>query len=783
MSKGKGFIAIFVGIFLFSVVHAEDFWIPTNGPHGCSVLYLAVSSTGRVMIQLSDSRFFTSDDSGISWQALSCPFTQIDYISDLGTNRFHVVSGSKIYRSDENAANWQIFSSNIPYSSMRSIYYDKHAGFYYIGTNGGGIFRSHDEGINWQQIGQRFKDDQADIISVAVNTLGYIYVSQHKTYPSTYICSISRSTDNGTSWTNIMETHPSNKIPLLLAPNDSIFAMSQDNGWVRSDDNGNSWNIISMGTYSQLYGILTDNSIIGTNSDHPLMISFNAGNNWSDISISAYPSKLGCTFYFDPFLAASGYDHINGYYFIGNQAGIFRSADNGASWISLNGNIPLTEIYQFASDINGYLYSSTNSGIFRTTNNGNAWEQFGKWMPSLPTGIFIKGIENVFFAKTRNYTLYRSDDGAENWNKLSDSESIIDICTDNAGVLYGLKYYYNPYYSIKYITSTDRGMTWSEKAANIDHPIKILRNSKGSLFVFSEGSTSLPFGNRIYRSSDNGNSWNLINDGGDKYVLFDVICDKNDRLFASGSYLSDENNGYLWRSYDYGDHWEIIQGNEIGPSFNLVVGPGNIIVGSYTDTSHLPESYGFKVVQSNDFGNSWENISAGLPDQAGKINAIAFDGDGYMYVGGYFKNHEPILNLNYGTGVYRSKNAFPKLPELIIDKSEIDFGSVDHNNQIKAIPIKFINIGDEDLETTITIHGANSNQFTLNAGSNHVVVPHSISNSYSFNITFDPQLPENGNRKEGYLWVDHNDPRKSSPIVINLVGYSVPVELSSFAVE
>jgi ligand-binding sensor domain-containing protein len=95
-------------------------------------------------------------------------------------------------------------------------------------------------------------------------------------------------------------------------------------------------------------------------------------------------SSIGTSFAFAQSTAANGpiekgnvtsFASIGAMLFAGSYEGVFRSANNGASWMSVNAGLTNTQITALAS-VGPYLFAGTGDGggIFISTDNGSKWQ-------------------------------------------------------------------------------------------------------------------------------------------------------------------------------------------------------------------------------------------------------------------------------------------------------------------------------------------------------------------------------------------------------------------------
>ncbi|HLF36188.1 MAG TPA: YCF48-related protein [Cyclobacteriaceae bacterium] len=106
----------------------------------------------------------------------------------------------------------------------------------------------------------------------------------------------------------------------------------------------------------------------------------------------------------------------------------------------------------------------------------------------------------------------------------------------------------------------------------------------------------------LFRSDDHGKSWNDINDDSTR-VQIKTLAVTGDTLFASNEPYG-ENTVRIFRSFDGGQSWSVIgAGLDIGYRISSI----NI----YENKVFITAS---KCYRSEDFGNSWQDISVTLPE-------------------------------------------------------------------------------------------------------------------------------------------------------------------------
>ena len=134
----KNLINTFFSISLILVLStgtlpAQDFWEPTNGPFGDSVISLAINSTGHIFAGTEFGGVFRSTDNGDIWTELNNGLTATN-VSSLAINS---------------------------------------TGHIFAGSFGGGVFRSTDNGDTWTEINNGLTN--TFVYSLAINSTGHIF--------------------------------------------------------------------------------------------------------------------------------------------------------------------------------------------------------------------------------------------------------------------------------------------------------------------------------------------------------------------------------------------------------------------------------------------------------------------------------------------------------------------------------------------------------------------------------------------------------------------------------
>jgi hypothetical protein len=213
--------------------------------------------------------------------------------------------------------------------------------------------------------------------------------------------SVSLSTDNGTSWTEVntglTSTHSMSLIisgtNVITGTPDGVF-VSSNNGasWLstnltsiassfvicgttifagcyggvfKSNDNGLSWSATSLTTNVYSLAVSGNTIFAGADEDTEMFFSTDNGTNWTATGLEGYNVFV---------LAVCG---PNIFASVGG-GGVFMSSNNGASW-TLVTNVP--DILSYAVSGNNF-FVGTSDGVYVSTDNGLSWNAWNSNLTS-----------------------------------------------------------------------------------------------------------------------------------------------------------------------------------------------------------------------------------------------------------------------------------------------------------------------------------------------------------------------------------------------------------------
>lgn len=233
-----------------------------------------------------------------------------------------------------------------------------------------------------------------------------------------------------------------------------------------------------------------------------------------------------------------------GWLFAGNDYyGVFKSNDFGEHWISTGPGLPNSMIYSLVVNKNGVIYAGTDgSGVYRSTNNGDTWisSSIGLSIASVYC-LAIDSAGAIYAGSVNGVGFFsRSDDDGLSWKRADNSAgwSVGSIVVNSKGHIFISTF-------SEILRSTDKGTTWIKA----DHSLRDIRgitvDRNDNLFVGGWEN------NHIYKSTDNGDDWNLLSNDSTGTEVWSIAFDSHNHIFAAI-----QGRG-VYRSLDGGLTWSL----------------------------------------------------------------------------------------------------------------------------------------------------------------------------------------------------------------------------------
>lgn len=272
-----------------------------------------------------------------------------------------------VWRSSDNGDNWQLVGVGATFLDGFAIAVNPTTNDIFLAVEAG-VFRSHDEGSTWTKLG----DEAGGAYALAVRDDGLIVAAGSP--------GIVKSTDNGVSWVPASTTTGPSHNAIAFSKTGTVFVSSLVNGLLRSTDDGITWQNVSG--------------------------SFGAANDVQDVVTDQ----------------TRGYVYATAFHMFFNEPTynkVFRSTDDGTTWMQVDsvGGISLS----MGVDVFGRVFSGRTPAAYSTDHGAN-------WI-DISSGI-IQGDRLVEFTAAANGRVFVAD--------MDDSLRFIDlgvsqICGDADG--------------------------------------------------------------------------------------------------------------------------------------------------------------------------------------------------------------------------------------------------------------------------------------------------------------------------------------------------------------
>jgi len=400
---------------------------------------------------------------------------------------------------------------------------------YYMGTTGGGLWKTEDAGQFWENISDGyFKTGSVGAVAVAESDHNVVYCGMGEHAPRAVMTShgdgMYKSTDAGKTWKHIgLETtqhiaeikiHPTNPDIVYVAVQGNLYGPNKERGVYKTVDGGASWK-----------------NILYVNED----------TGCADIDIDMSNPRV---------LYAAMWEHgrrpwqvISG----GHGSGLYKSTDGGNNWKKIQNGLP-DELGKMAVSmcrsepdrVYALVESDSNEekgGLFVSNNAGSSWKRISKDHRLVQRAWYYIEV----FADPNNkdmvYVLsapaLRSSDGGKTWERLTGTHGDFhdlwinptnpkNICISNDGGA---------------AISFNRGETWSRQdnmPTSQFYRISVDNNYPYRIYAGQQDNSSVRIASQEFGRGITQRSWTYSAGGESAFLAFDP---DDPRYVLGGSYL------------------------------------------------------------------------------------------------------------------------------------------------------------------------------------------------------------------------------------------------------
>ncbi len=286
---------------------------------------------------------------------------------------------------------------------------------YYMGTTGGGLWKTSDAGNTWKNISDGFfKTGSVGTVTVSESHPNVVYVGMGEHAPrgvmTSYGDGVYKSTDAGKTWQHkgLEETrhigriivHPDNPDILWVAAQGALHGPNKERGIYKSTDGGDTWKQV-------------------------LFVNERTGCN--DLSIDVHNPGV---------LYASMWEHMRTPWQVisgGPGSGLYKSTDGGETWSQIHTGLPeekgkMAIAVSRANSDRVYALIESDSkqekgGLFTSNNGGKSWGRVSDDHRLLQRAWYYIEItadpldENTIYVMSAG--TYRSIDGGKTWEEIN----------------------------------------------------------------------------------------------------------------------------------------------------------------------------------------------------------------------------------------------------------------------------------------------------------------------------------------------------------------------------
>ncbi len=337
---------------------------------------------------------------------------------------------------------------------------------------------------------------------------------------------------------------------------------------------------------------------------------------WTRLNSGQFlPRDTVTTIEFDP--ADSGVMYIGT-----DKAGLFKSIDGGLSWQPSSAGLERTWIYSHVIDPQNpqvQYVATLLGGVFKSIDSGANWTPI---TDNLSTGwewislVAIDPNDSQHLYYTQASQIFESKNGGTSWEEIHNNGTCPDhivgliVHPNDSDILYSSheKQLGNNCDSGIY-TSTDGGQNWTFIGAPLPAPGRIWGGFERWNLALGGLKSETLFaydGRMLFRSSDNGNTWNGVQTPN----CSAIAVDPQNGLSAFCADLSS-----IYHSLDGGNSWVLQSHIDIKQSFDQTI--RTIAVSPLTSEIVLVGGPG--LWQSKDAGKSFEARNSGLAAVSSEI--------------------------------------------------------------------------------------------------------------------------------------------------------------------
>lgn len=528
-------------------------------------------------------------------------------------NVYFTAADGGIWKSTNGGAVFTPIADNLATMSMGSIAIDPtNTNIIYVGTGeanfsgdsypGIGVVKSTDAGATWNLAGTKFSSN-----------IGRMAV--HPTSPNIVLAAskdgVYRSSNAGSTWTRV-QTGTANDVAIHTSNPNIMLAGGSGFGVARSSDAGITWARCSTGiAYDSLGGRIaldicekTPDVVYAVfnrpsgGSLRAVYKSTDAGLTWTRTTQTS-PNFFGTQGWYDISIVV---DPFNPNTVLIGGISHYRSTNGGYAWSTVSIGHVDQHAAEFDPNFPGIVYVGNDGGMYKSTNTGATFT-------SLNNGLSITQFYELGVAEQDHKLMYggtqdngsKKGTGSLNWNNATGGDGAYCVIDPKNSL-----YVYTEYQNGSHNRSTNGGSSFSAINTGLVGsglwvtPVAIHPVTTEVLFTATT--------KQLYKTTNRGTLWFAFNGNMDSSTSIETIeiCQTNPSIMLCG-----KTNGKVWLTTNAGASWTNVSTGL--PSLSLtevVIDPTNTDVFYATFSGYSSKH----VWRTTNAGALWTDITNNLPN-------------------------------------------------------------------------------------------------------------------------------------------------------------------------
>jgi photosystem II stability/assembly factor-like uncharacterized protein len=325
--------------------------------------------------------------------------------------------------------------------------------------------------------------------------------------------------------------------------------------------------------------------------------------------------------------------------------GVYFSSDNGNSWTNRSNGITDLHVTSVFANASG-VYAGTPDGVFFSSNNGLTWTLANSGIPSTYDIYSWAQMGDTVYAATYGLGVYRSSNNGGVWTQVSGGLPAPTSPSMTSFFVYALYADGNNMFagtSGGIYKSMDRGLTWSSSNTGMPSGMWARAFISKPGFIFAGTHTE-----GVFVSTDNGVSWTAMNNGIMNWPKNNGLPHNYptvNALATSGSAVLAATSEGMYRSTDNGTSWTYA---------NTGILATDVVSVAHNGTTAFAGTSRSGVFISSDHGMTWSRSTTGLPTP--EVVAVATSSN-RAFVS--LLNHKVYASSNQGVSWTSASNGLP----------------------------------------------------------------------------------------------------------------------------